>query len=83
VEPHLDGLPPAHRPKNYKLGNSNGKLFLVLNSRPLELFATSLDDQGNLSIIANEANLRKFEINDALAQSWAATAARSARRAGQ
>jgi hypothetical protein len=83
VEPHLAGLPVADRPTDYKLGNSNGKLFLVINNRPAELFSTSLDDQGNLSITGNEKNLAKYKVNDEMAQSWAASAARSALRAGQ
>jgi hypothetical protein len=83
VERHLAGLPPASRPTDFKLGNSNGKLFLVLNNRPIELFSTSLDDQGNVTLIPNGKNLAKYEINDALAQFWATSAARSALRTGQ
>jgi hypothetical protein len=83
VEPHMAGLPPTVRPKDFKLGNSNGKLFLILDSRPLELFATSLDDQGNLSIVPNDKNLAKYQVKDALAQAWAAAASRSALRGRQ
>jgi hypothetical protein len=83
VEPHVADLPVDVRPQNYKLGNSNGKLFLVLEHRPLELFATSVDDQGTLHINPNLANLNRFQVTDAMAQSWAASATRSAARPGQ
>jgi hypothetical protein len=83
VEPHLAGLPAADRPKDYKLGNSNGKLFLVLDSRPLELFATTLDDQGNMSIVPNDKNLAKYKVSGELAQSWSIAASRSALRGRQ
>jgi hypothetical protein len=83
VEPYLTGLPAASRPKDFKLGNSNGKLFLVLDHRPLELFATSFDDLGNMNVTPNLANLGKYQIDDTMAQSWAAAASRSAARSGQ
>jgi hypothetical protein len=82
VEPYLDGLPAAVKPKDFKLGNSNGKLFLVLEHRPVELFATSVDDSGTLHITPNLANLNKYQINEGLAQSWASSASRSAARSG-
>jgi hypothetical protein len=83
VEPHLSGMPIADRPKDFKLGNSNGKLFLVLDNRPLEFFSTSLDDQGNLNIVPNDKNLKKFKISAEQAQAWAAAASRTALRAGR
>ena len=83
VEEHLSELPADTRPRNFKLGNSNGRLFLVLNHRPTELFATATDDLGNLSVVPNRDNLMKYKIDEALAQSWAASAARLAARAGQ
>jgi hypothetical protein len=83
VEPHLSGLPAADCPKDFKLGNSNGKLFLVIDNRPLELFSTLLDDQGNLTIVHNAKNTKKYKINEELAQAWASTASRTALRAGR
>jgi hypothetical protein len=83
VEPHLSALPANVKPKDFKLGNSNGKLFVVLEHRPVELFATSLDDSGTLHLTPNLTNLTKFQIDEGLAQSWATSAARSAARSGQ
>jgi hypothetical protein len=83
VEPYLNGLPTATRPKNFRLGNSNGKLFLVLDHRPLELFATTFDDFGTMHVTPNMANLGKYKVDDAMAQSWATAASRSAARVGQ
>jgi hypothetical protein len=83
VEPFLSDLPATVKPKDFKLGNSNGKLFLVLEHRPVELFATSIDDSGTMHITPNMTNLNKLKINEGLAQSWATSAARSAARSGQ
>jgi hypothetical protein len=83
VEPHLSDLEPALRPANFKLGNSNGKLFLILDHRPLELFATSVDGQGTLHVTPHVANLKKYNIDEAMAQAWISTACRSASRGGQ
>jgi hypothetical protein len=83
VEAHLSDLPVGSKPKDFKLGNSNGKLFLVLGHRPLELFSTSVDDQGTLHLNPNLANLTKFQITEAMARSWASSAGRSAARLGQ
>jgi hypothetical protein len=83
VEPHLSDLPATVKPKDFKLGNSNGKLFLVLDHRPLELFATTIDDLGTLHVTPNTTNLKKYQINDAMAQAWIASACRTATRSGQ
>jgi hypothetical protein len=83
VEAHLSALPVGTKPKDFKLGNSNGKLFLILGHRPLELFSTSIDDQGTLHLNPNLANLNKFQISDDMARSWASAAGRSAARSGQ
>jgi hypothetical protein len=83
VEPHVADLPAATRPKDFKLGNSNGKLFLILEHRPLELFASSVDDQGTLHVNPNLTNLNKINVNEAMAQSWVVSATRSAARLGQ
>jgi hypothetical protein len=83
VEPHIGNLGSGLRPKNYKLGNSNGKLFLILDHRPLELFATQVDGQGTLHVTPHLENLKKYEIDEAMAQAWIASACRSASRGGQ
>jgi hypothetical protein len=82
VEPHLGNLGPANRPKNFKLGNSNGKLFLILDHRPLELFATQVDGQGTLHVTPHVEHLKKYEVDEAMAQAWIASACRSASRGG-
>jgi hypothetical protein len=83
VEAHLSTLPADSKPKDFKLGNSNGKLFLVMGHRPLELFNTSADDHGTLHINPNLANLNKFDVSESMARSWATSAGRSAARPGQ
>jgi hypothetical protein len=83
VEAHLSSHPSCSSLSGYKLGNSNGKLFLILGPRPLELFNTSADDHGTLHINPNLDNLNKFEISEAMARSWATSAASSAARPGQ
>jgi hypothetical protein len=83
VEPHLANLPSDSRPRNFKLGTSNGKLFLVVSDRPVELFSTTMDDQGNLTVHMNEKNSPKYGITESMAQSWITTATRAAERAGQ
>jgi hypothetical protein len=47
------------------------------------LFNTSADDHGTLHIHPNLVNLIKFEISEAMARSWATSAACSAARPGQ
>jgi hypothetical protein len=83
VQPHVAALPHDVRPQDYKLGNSNGRLFLVIGSRPLELFATHLDDQGNLHTTPHDKNLAKIQVKPELAQAWATAAARAALRVRQ
>jgi hypothetical protein len=83
VEPHIANLEPPLRPASIKLGSSNGKLFLILDHRPLELFATSLDGQGTLHVTPNTNNLKKYNVDEAMAQAWVSSACRSASRGGQ
>jgi hypothetical protein len=83
VEAHLSSHPSCSSLSGFKLGNSNGKLFLITGPRPLELFSTSADDHGTLHINPNLANLNKFEISEPMARSWATSAACSAARPGQ
>jgi hypothetical protein len=83
LEPHLGNLGPDIRPKNFKLGNSNGKLFLILDHRPLELFATQVDGQGTLHVTPHTVHLKKYEVDEAMAQAWIASACRLASRGGQ
>jgi hypothetical protein len=83
AEPHMENLDSKHRPKEIKLGNSNGRLFLILSHRPVELFATKTDDQGTLHVVPNLANLHKYKVDEAMAQSWVTSACASASRGGQ
>jgi hypothetical protein len=83
LEPHLRDLAPPRRPDNIKLGNSNGKLFLINGNRPIELFATNVDEQGTLHVTPHAVNLKKYQVDEPLAQSWISTACRSASRGGQ
>jgi hypothetical protein len=79
----VDSLPDDIRPKDYKLGNSNGRLFLVLVNRPMELFSTSLDGEGNMHTTPNEPNLNKINVKPELAQAWVTAATRAAVRVRQ
>jgi hypothetical protein len=83
VEAYVSGLPAAKQPKDFKLGNSNGKLFLIQGHRPLALFELSFDDHSNMHINPHLTNLSKLQISDDMARSWAASAVRSVARSGQ
>jgi hypothetical protein len=83
LEPHLRDLAPPLRPDVIKLGNSNGKLFLVLGNRPVELFATNVDEQGTLHVTPHAVNLKKYQIGESLSKTWISSACRSASRGGQ
>jgi hypothetical protein len=83
LEPHLRDLAPPLRPDVIKLGNSNGKLFLVLGNRPIELFATNVDEQGTLHVTPHTVNLKKYQIDESVSQAWVSSACRSASRGGQ
>jgi hypothetical protein len=65
VQPHLDSLTDM---QDYKLGNSNGKLFVIQGDRPAKLFATVTDDAG-LHLVPNDKSMEKFKIPAALASS--------------
>jgi hypothetical protein len=66
VLPHLEAQEDM---TDVKLGNSNGRLFIVSGDRPTELFAAVADDSG-LAINPHEKNLEKLKIPLALAASW-------------
>jgi hypothetical protein len=83
VDPHISDLPAAAKPDDYKLGNSNGKLFLITGHRPIELFATTIDDLGTLHVTPNTANLKRYQIDEAMSQAWILSACRTASRMGQ
>jgi hypothetical protein len=80
VKAHLGTLPPDARPDPIQLSNSNGKLYLVLGSRPLELFETSIDIQGNMHVAAKAAHLNRYKITNELTEAWIADAVASAAR---
>jgi hypothetical protein len=69
---HLEG-------QEFKLGNSNGKLFLIQSDRPLELFRTT-SDSTSLQVHPNSANLAKISVDSALASTWVESASRAALR---
>jgi hypothetical protein len=79
VQPHLDLQADC---VGYKLGNSNGRLFIVLGDRPTELFSSSVDDSG-LHVTPHEKNLEKYKITADQAAAWITSASKSAFRAGQ
>jgi hypothetical protein len=76
VEPHLL---QHFKSKDFKLGNSNGKLFLIDGDRPTELFRTSMEGN-NLQVLPHEANLLKFSVQPAQAGAWIDSASRAAYR---
>jgi hypothetical protein len=80
VLPHIEALPD--KPTDFKLGCSNGKLFIIAGDRPQALFSAVTDDAG-LSLVPHDKNLAKYHISAALAAAWADSAAKAASRAGQ
>jgi hypothetical protein len=80
VKAHLENLPAAERPDPIQLSNNNGKLYLVIGSRPLELFGTALDPQGTLQVNAKPANLLKYKIDSKIADAWIVDAVAAASR---
>jgi hypothetical protein len=58
-------------------------LFLIQDHRPVELYATSVDESGTLHLNPNLPNLAKYQVTEVMAQSWASSATRSAARFGQ
>jgi hypothetical protein len=80
VKAHLNNLPAEERPEPIQLSNNNGKLYLVIGTRPHELFGTSLDPQGNMQVNAKNPNLMKYKISNDLADAWIVDAVASAAR---
>jgi hypothetical protein len=54
---HLNNWPPPKKPQNLQLGSSNGRPFLMMSIRPIELCSTSIDDSNNLCVFPTEGNL--------------------------
>jgi hypothetical protein len=79
IQPHLDVQTNC---VGYKLGNSNGRLFLISGDRPVELFRSTLEGS-DLHVTANDANLHKYAVTAAQAAAWIDAASRSAIRGGQ
>jgi hypothetical protein len=77
---HLSSLKPDERPDPVQLSNNNGKLFLVLGSRPLELFDTMLDPHGNIQVNAKHTNLLKYKVTNEMADAWIGGAIASSAR---
>jgi hypothetical protein len=79
VQPHLDTQVNC---SGYKLGNSNGRLFLISGDRPTELFSSTVEDSG-LQVTPNEKNLAKYGITATQAAAWVTSASQSATREGK
>jgi hypothetical protein len=80
VRTHLDKLPAGERPDPIQLSNNNGKLYIVIGSRPQELFVTVIDPQGNMQVNAKNSNLMKYKITNEMADAWIVDAVASAAR---
>jgi hypothetical protein len=80
VKAHLERLPVDERPDPIQLSNNNGKLYLVIGTRPLELFGTAIDPQGLLQVNAKPANLSKYKIDTKIADAWVVDAVAAASR---
>ena len=57
-----------------KLGQSRGRLYLLWEGPPRELFATSPADSGGLECTPNFGLLDELKVNRVLADSWVASA---------
>jgi hypothetical protein len=63
--------------KAYQLANSNGKLFLIVDDVPTELFkiaSTKVDETTRFEVIPNHRNLRTISVPEATANEWAEAA---------
>jgi hypothetical protein len=80
VKHHLTTLTPDERPDPVQLSNNNGKLFIVIGSRPQELFDTMLDPQGNIQVNAKHTNLLKYKVTSEMADAWIVDAIASSAR---
>jgi hypothetical protein len=77
---HLATLKPDERPDPVQLSNNNGKLFIVLGSRPQELFGTMLDPHGSIQVNAKHTNLVKYKVTNEMADAWIGDAIASSAR---
>jgi hypothetical protein len=77
---HLDTLTVGERPDPIQLSNNNGKLFIVIGTRPQELFVTMIDPQGNMQVNAKHTNLMKYKVTNEMADAWIVDAVASAAR---
>jgi hypothetical protein len=76
LQPHLDAQDDC---EGYKLGNSNGRLFLIAGDRPSELFSSTMEGK-DLHVTPNEKNLAKVKVTMAQAAAWIEAASRTAVR---
>ena len=77
VDQHLKSSPPGGE---YKLGTSNGQLFLIRGDRPTQLFRTFVDGKGSLETEINNQGMQKIGASNELAKAWVAAAERAAAR---
>jgi hypothetical protein len=78
VKNHLATLDAGSRPDPIQLSNSNGKLYLIRGSRPVPLFETANDKNGNMHVSAKADNLAQFQITPVLSDAWIAAAVSAA-----
>jgi hypothetical protein len=80
VKAHLSTLSAEERPDPIQLSNNNGKLYLVIGTRPQELFASIVDPQGHMQVQAKNSTLMKYKVTNDMAEAWIADAIAAAAR---
>jgi hypothetical protein len=80
VKDHILALPKQEQPTPLQLSNSNGKLYLINGPRPIELFATKLDNDGCIQVMAIDTNLMQYNILPETYDAWIKDAVASAAR---
>jgi hypothetical protein len=80
VKAHILNLPKKDQPDPLQLSNNNGKLYMIHGPRPIELFATKIDGEGNMQVKANDTNLNKYRITPLIFEAWISDAITSAAR---
>ena len=77
VDQHMKTSLPGDE---YKLGTSNGQLFLIRGDRPTQLFRTAVNGKGCLETEINNQGMQKIGASDDIAKAWVAAAERAAAR---
>jgi hypothetical protein len=76
LEPHLARQLQG---QEFKLGNSNCRVFLIQGDRPTELFRTT-SEGSSLQVLPKNTNLTKLSVEATLANAWVDSASRAALR---